>query len=50
MKETIKLPNKEISSYPHHKHENDKVKESTKMDIDLVLEEIENFFASKNLY
>ncbi len=34
---------KEISSYPHHKHENDKVKESTKMDIDLVLEEIENF-------
>ena len=31
---------KEISTYPHHKHENDKIKESTKMDIGSVLEEI----------
>jgi 5-deoxy-D-glucuronate isomerase len=38
---------KEIRSYPHHKHENDKVKESTKMDIDLVLEEIKNFSFTK---
>ena len=37
----------EISTYPHHKHENDKIKESTKMDIDRVLEEIENFSFTK---
>ena len=38
---------KEISTYPHHKHENDKIKESTKMDIGLVLEQIKNFSFTK---
>ncbi|MDI6811566.1 MAG: DUF6516 family protein [archaeon] len=38
---------KEISTYPHHKHENDKVKESNKMGIGLVLEEIKNFSFTK---
>ncbi|MBC8520454.1 MAG: hypothetical protein H8D26_00460 [Methanomicrobia archaeon] len=38
---------KEISTYPHHKHENDKIKESTKMDISAVLEEIKNTFLYK---
>jgi 5-deoxy-D-glucuronate isomerase len=37
----------EISTYPDHKHENDKIKESTKMVIDRVLEEIENFSFTK---
>ncbi|NQE44916.1 hypothetical protein C5S31_02675 [ANME-1 cluster archaeon GoMg2] len=32
---------KEISTYTHHKHENDKIEKSTKMDISMVLVEIE---------
>jgi len=32
---------KEISTYPHHMHENDKIRESRKMDICMVFEEIE---------
>ena len=32
---------KEISTYPHHKHENDKIEKSTKIDISMVLVEIE---------
>jgi len=32
---------KEISTYPHHKHENDEIKESRNMDVCMVLEEIE---------
>ncbi len=31
---------REISTYPYHKHENNEVKESDKMDISAVLEEL----------
>jgi hypothetical protein len=32
---------REISTYPHHKHENDEIMESGNMDVGMVLEEIE---------